>query len=116
MAKFLAAVEQGDMVAASELVHDDIVMEWPQSGERFRGKDNALKALMATEVKPQPAGEPRIVGGGDTWVMTMPLRYDDEVWQYVGIFQLEQGKIRRTTEFFGAPFPPSEARAPYTDR
>jgi hypothetical protein len=115
IAGFVAAVESGDMEAAAQLVHDDIEMYWPQSGERFRGKDNALEAMRASEVKPEPAGEPRIVGGGDVFVMTMPLRYGDEVWHYVGVFEIADGLIRRTTEYFGAPFPASEARAPYAE-
>ncbi len=34
----------GNLEAAMALVHEDYVMEWPQSGERFRGRDNALGA------------------------------------------------------------------------
>jgi ketosteroid isomerase-like protein len=116
IARFVGAVESGDLETAAELAHDDIEMYWPQSGERFRGKENALKAMRATEVKPEPAGEPRVVGAGDVFAMTMPLRYGEEVWHYVGVFELEDGRIRRTTEFFGAPFPASEARAPYAER
>jgi len=114
--QFMAAMESGDFDTASTFVHDDVVMEWPQSGERFRGKGNALGAMGATEVKPQPAGEPRLVGSGNVWVAMMPLRYGDEIFQYVGIYELEDGKLRRTTEFWGSPFPAPEARAAFTER
>jgi hypothetical protein len=90
-------------------------MAWPQSGELFRGQDNALGAVTATEVKPELAGEPTVVGNGDLWVVRMPLRYGDEIFHYAGIFELDGGLIRRTTEFFAAPFPASEARAPYAE-
>ena len=83
--RFFEAAERGDLESMAQYVHDDVEMRWPQSGERFRGKDNALRAMMATETRPEPVGEPRIVGSGDVWTMTMPLRYGDEIWHYVGI-------------------------------
>lgn len=114
--QFMAAMERGDSESAAAFVHDDVVMEWPQSGERFRGKRNALAGISATEVQPEVAGEPRLVGSGNVWVAMMPLRYGDEISHYVGVYELEDGKVRRTTEFWGAPFPASEARAAFADR
>lgn len=114
--RFLASAEGGDLDAARTLLHDDLVMEWPQSGERFRGPDNALAAMMATEVKPEPMGEPRIVGEGSVWVLMMPLAYGGEPSHYVGVFEIDGGKIRRSTEYFGAPFAAQEGRARYADR
>jgi ketosteroid isomerase-like protein len=105
--------DAGDTAGLRELVHDDFEGFWPQSGERLIGPDNAIAAQLATEVKPVPAGEPRIVGQGDTWVMMLPLRYGEEVYHYVGVFELRDGRIYRTTEYFGAPFPPQASRAPY---
>ena len=115
MERFWAAAEAGDLEALSSLAHPDIVMEWPQSGERFRGRENALGALQAQEQKPQPAGEPSLDGCGDLWVARVPLRYGEEIYHYVGVFTLEDGKIRRSTEYFGAPFPPNPARAAFRD-
>ena len=114
--QFFGAMEKGDMELAASFVHDDFSMSWPQSGERFRGKANALAALQATPEKPELAGEPRVVGEGNLWVLMMPLRYGEEVHHYAGIFELDGGKIRRSTEFFGAPFPAQAARAQFTDR
>jgi hypothetical protein len=109
--RFLAAAEQRDYATMASIAHPDIEMSWPQSGERFTGRDNALGAMMASEEKPEVAGEPRIVGEGSSWVLTMPLRYGDEIAHYVGIFELDGTLVRRSTEYFGAPFPPSPARA-----
>lgn len=105
--------DAGDTAGLRELVHDDFEGFWPQSGERLIGPANAIAAQLATEVKPVPAGEPRIVGQGDTWVMMLPLRYGEEVYHYVGVFELRDGLIYRTTEYFGAPFPPQASRAAY---
>jgi ketosteroid isomerase-like protein len=105
--------EVGDVAGLRALVHDDLEAFWPQSGERLIGPDNAIAAQLATAVKPVPAGEPRIVGQGDTWVMMLPLRYGEDVYQYVGVFELRDDLIHRTTEYFGAPFPPQASRAAY---
>ena len=72
--RFFAASERGDRAQLVSLMHDDMVMEWPQSGERFRGRDNVLAAMNAVEVKPEFAGTPRLVGSGPVWVLMVPLR------------------------------------------
>jgi ketosteroid isomerase-like protein len=113
--RFLEAAESGDLDSMAALAHDDIVMEWPQSGERFRGKDNALGAMRAQEVKPEFAGEPRMIGSGDVWVVMVPLRYGDEIHHYVGVYELRNGKVAHSTEYFGAPFQAQEFRAQYAD-
>jgi ketosteroid isomerase-like protein len=115
LARFFEAEEAGDVDGMREFVHDDVVMEWPQSGERFRGVDNAAGAVLATEVRPEVAGEPSIVGEGRHWTMRMPLRYGDDLYHYVGVFEIAGGRIERSTEYFGAPFPAQEGRAAYAE-
>jgi ketosteroid isomerase-like protein len=115
MERFWEAAEARDLETLASLVHPEVAMEWPQSGERFQGRENALGALNVQEVKPEPAGEPSLEGCGDVWVARVPLRYGEEVYHYVGIFSLEDGMIRRSTEYFGAPFPPNPARAAFRD-
>lgn len=111
----LQAVEERSVDTILELVAPDFVMEWPQSGERFSGRDNALAAWLAQDDVPTIDGELRIVGGGDVWVATMPLRYGEERVHYVGIFELRDGVLTRSTEYFGSPFPAKEARSAYRD-
>jgi len=36
--RFWAAMQTNDFEAAGEFLHDDYVLEWPQSGERIRGR------------------------------------------------------------------------------
>src|ERR671918_56450 len=37
---FWAAMQTNDFARAGEWLHDDYVLEWPQSGERIRGRAN----------------------------------------------------------------------------
>ena len=114
--RFFAASERGDASALAAMIDDDMVMEWPQSGERFRGRENVLGAMGAVEVKPQFAGSPRLIGSGQTWVLMVPLRYGEDVLQYVAVLELAEGRIRRATGYWGAPFPAQDARAAFLDR
>jgi hypothetical protein len=114
--RFMAGTAEGEWDAIAGLVHDDFVMEWPQSGERFSGRDNAFGAMQAQRDKPEVAGQPRLVGGGDTWVMMMPLRYADGVYHYTAVLELVDGRIKRATGTWAAPFPAQEYRAQFADR
>jgi ketosteroid isomerase-like protein len=114
--RFFGASERGDLAALATLIDDDMVMEWPQSGERFHGRDNVLGAMAAVEVKPQFAGRPRLVGSGPVWVLMVPLRYGEDVLQYVAVLELQGGRIRRGTGYWGGAFPAHESRAAFVDR
>ena len=113
--EFMAAGDRGDLAAMSALLHEDMVMEFPHSGERFTGRANAAGAMEVQEVKPEPAGEGRMVGEGDTWVVMMPLRYGEDLYQYVGVLELESGRIKRGTGYFAAAFPAQDYRARFAD-
>src|SRR5687768_145885 len=90
------AAESRDWAALRAMVTDDFVMEWPQSGELFRGADNAIAAVQAQQEAPEPAGEPEIEGGGDLWLVRLPLRYGEEVHHYVGVFRFRNGLVAST--------------------
>jgi hypothetical protein len=114
--QFFAASERGDHAALRPLMDDEMIMEWPQSGERFAGRANVLAAMAAVEVKPQFAGSPRLIGADDVWVLMVPLRYGEEILQYVAVLELRAGRIQHATGYWGAPFPAQEARAAFVDR
>jgi ketosteroid isomerase-like protein len=114
--RFFAASERGERDALLTMLDPDVVMAWPQSGERFRGPDNMLAAMAAVEVKPEFAGTPRLIGSGDVWVLMVPLRYGEDVLEYVAVLELADGRIRRATGYWGAPFPAQDARARFVER
>ena len=114
--RFFAASERGDGDTVAALIDDDMVMEWPQSGERFVGRANVLAAMGAVEIKPEFAGQPRLIGSGDLWVLMVTLRYGEDVLQYVAVLELEDGRIKHATGYWGSPFPAQEARAPFAEQ
>lgn len=50
---FWATMATNDFYAASQLLHDDYILEWPQSGERIRGQENfaAINTFYPSEGK-----------------------------------------------------------------
>jgi hypothetical protein len=67
-------------------------------------------------VKPVIAGQPRLTGGGSTWVFMAPLLYGEDLLHYVAVIEVGDGKITRGTGYWGAPFEAQAARAPFLDR
>jgi hypothetical protein len=91
-----------------DLAAEDFVEEWPQSGERIRGRDNA-KAI--NDNYPKMTGSTpqltlrRISGEGAHWVVEGSIDYGDGTpISYVGIAELRDGKLARITEYFASPF------------
>src|SRR3712207_7138226 len=75
-----------DIARASEIYAEDAVVEWPQGGERLRGKA-AIIAFRSTYPARQQFELHRITGSGDLWVNEYTIRYDDEPVMAVGIME-----------------------------
>ena len=111
------AIEVGDWDGASALLHDDFVQEWPQSGERIVGRENALAIN-----RNFPGGAPKMafresVAVGDLVVLQVDLKYaDGSVYQAVCIMELRDGKVAKETDYFAEPFAAPQWRAQWVER
>jgi len=110
-----AAVQARDWDAHDRLIDDGYVQEWPQSGERIRGKANsrAIKDNYPTGRTPRLR---RIIGAGDIWIMETTIDYGSEVAQGVHVLELKQGRILKETDYFSQPFEAPEWRARWVER
>jgi ketosteroid isomerase-like protein len=111
------ALQAGDWDAAGGYLHDDFVQEWPQSGERIVGRDNAL----AIE-RNFPGGLPamrfrRTLAAGDLAVLEVELTYADG-GRYLGVsvIELRDGKVVKETDYYAQPFPAPAWRAQWVER
>jgi len=113
--QFWAAVNAKDWDAHDRLVDDDYVQEWPQSGERIRGKANsrAIKDNYPTGRTPTLR---RITGAADVWIIETTIDYGSEVAQGIHVLELKQGKVRRETDYFSQPFEAPAWRAQWVER
>jgi hypothetical protein len=111
------ALQTGDWEAAGGYLHDDFVQEWPQSGERIVGRDNAIAIERSF-----PGGLPamrfrRTLLAGDLAVLEVELTYADG-GRYLGVsvLELREGKVVKETDYYAQPFPAPEWRARWVER
>jgi hypothetical protein len=106
-----------DEPVASEIYTDDPLLEFPQSGEKFRGKENFITWRREHPAQTIEFELRSIRGEGDTWVAEGRVEVDGGVpIPWVDILHFRGDLVHRETIYQGDPFPPSEARAPYAER
>jgi ketosteroid isomerase-like protein len=110
---FIAALDAGDLQALDRVFTDDIVMEWPQSGERIVGAQNRREIYSRFPSLPHVTLR-RMMGSGDLWTLEASLDYGDgEPYQCVFIFEMRDGLIARETAYWSKPFPAPDWRRPW---
>ncbi len=110
-----AASDANDFETEHLIYQEDAVLDYPQSGERTRGRSN---------IQGQRAGQPsqkrftvrRIIGGGDLWVTELILTYDAKPTYTVSIMEFEGDKVTRETQYFADPFVAPAFRAHWVER
>lgn len=92
----------------------DYVAEFPQSGERFRGRDN-MRAMRRAYPDPPTIRLRRLLGGGDLWIAETTADYGGRVYHGVSILELRDGTVVRETNYYAEPFPAPDWRAPWVE-
>ena len=111
-----AAITAGDHAALDKVFTDDVVMEWPQSGERIRGAQNRREVYSRFPSLPKVTPR-RMTGSGDVWVLEASLDYGDgDPFLCVFVFEMRDGRIAKETGYWSKPFPAPEWRGPWVER
>jgi hypothetical protein len=113
--KHWAASDANEFATEHEIYRDDAVLEYPQSGERIRGRHN-IQASREAQPNAKRFTVRRIQGGGDLWISELILTYDAEPFYVVSIMEFDGGKVARETQYFGDPFEPGPSRAQWVER
>jgi hypothetical protein len=126
MAKRIRDVyESGDIQkmsqAQNEMAAENIVQEWPQSGERIRGKKNI--AAVNSNYQGSTGTSPkmklrRILKPGEAWVIEGTIDYGDGTpVSSVSIIETgADGKVIRMTDYFANPFEAPAWRSKWVER
>jgi hypothetical protein len=104
------ASERGDIDLEHAIYADDAILDYPQSGERFRGR---------SRIQAQRGGHPaerhftirRILGAGDLWVSECVITYDGVPTYSVSVMEITDGLVTHETQYFADPFPAAPGRA-----
>jgi len=105
----------------SEMASEDMVQEWPQSGERIRGRANVMAVNEHYEAATGAAPKltlRRIVRPGQAWVAEATIDYGDGTpVSIISILETDaDGKIRAETDYFGNPFEAPEWRRQWVEQ
>jgi hypothetical protein len=109
------ASERGDGEAEHAIYATDAVLDYPQSGERFRGRGN---------IRAQRGGHPadrhftvrRISGAGQLWISEVVITYDGVPSYSVSIMEFAEDAVAHETQYFGDGFAAAAWRAPLAER
>jgi ketosteroid isomerase-like protein len=110
-----AASDASDFETEHLIYHEDAVLEYPQSGERTRGRRN-IQGQRASQPSKKRFSIRRILGGGDLWVTELILTYDGKPSYTVSIMEFRGEKIARETQYFADPFVAPASRAQWVER
>ncbi len=110
-----AASDANDFDAEHDIYGDQAVLEYPQSGERLRGRRN-IQASRAAQPNAKRFKVRRIVGRGDLWVTEFIITYDGRPSYSVSVMEFVDGKVMRETQYFGDPFDPGPSRSHLVER
>ena len=110
-----AASDANDSETEHLIYHEDAVLDYPQSGERTRGRRN-IQGQRASQPSKKRFSVRRITGRGDLWVTELILTYDGKPSYTVSIMEFAGDKVAHETQYFADPFAAPAFRAQWVER
>jgi SnoaL-like domain len=104
------ASDAGNFTVGHEIYREDAVLDYPQSGERIRGRHNIQESRTVQPNKKRFTVQ-RIIGSGDLWVSEFMLSYDGVPSYTVSIMEFREGLVAHETQYFADRFAPAASRA-----
>jgi SnoaL-like domain len=115
LARHWEASDANDFAAEHEIYREDAVLNYPQSGERIRGRHNIQESRTVQPNKKRFKVR-RVTGSGDLWVSEFILSYDGKPSYVVSIMEFREGLVASETQYFADPFTPGPSRAHLVER
>ena len=110
-----AASDVNDFETDHQIYLEDAVLEYPQSGERTRGRSN-IQNQRANKPSDKRFSVRRIIGSGELWVTEFIMTYDRKPSYTVSIMEFKDNKVARETQYFADPFAAPAFRAQWVER
>ena len=110
-----AASDANDFASEHEIYRDDAVLDYPQSGERIRGRRNIQESRFVQPNQKRFAIR-RVIGSGDLWITEFVLSYDGKPSYVVSIMEFRDGLVAHETQYFADGFAPGPSRAHLVER
>jgi ketosteroid isomerase-like protein len=110
-----AASDANDFETEHRIYLEDAVLEYPQSGERTRGRSN-IQNQRGNQPSNKRFSIRRIIGSGELWVTEFILTYDGNPSYTVSVMEFKGDKVARETQYFADPFVAPAFRAKWVER
>ena len=115
--QFWKTMQSNDFRAVGELLHEEYVLEWPQSGERVRGREN----FVAINENYPAHGRweftvHRILAEGDEVVSDVDVTDGVIRGRVITFSRIQDGKILHQTEFWPDPFEAADWRSQWVEK
>ena len=104
------ASERGDVDTEHAIYAGDAILDYPQSGERFRGRAS-IQAQRSGHKAERHFTVRRILGDGDLWVSECVITYDGVPTYSLSVMEITDGLVTHETQYFADPFPAPTSRA-----
>src|SRR5258708_25316249 len=88
------ASDANDFETEHRIYQEDAVLEYPQSGERIRGRLN-IQITRSIQPNKKRFTVQRMIGGGDLWITEFILSYDGKPSYTVSIMEFSGDKVAR---------------------
>jgi SnoaL-like domain len=109
------ASDANDFKIEHEIYHEDAVLDYPQSGERIRGRQSIQESRSVQPNKKRFTVR-RMIGGRDLWVTEFVLTYDGIPSYVVSIMEFRDELVAHETQYFSDRFDPAPSRAHLVER
>ena len=110
-----AASDASDFEIEHDIYREDAVLDYPQSGERIRGRRKIQESRTVQPNKKRFTVR-RMIGSSDLWVTEFVLSYDNVPSYVVSIMQFRDGLVAHETQYFADRFDPGPSRAHLVER
>ena len=135
--RFMEAGTNNQIDIQEQCLAEDFVEDYPQSGERIRGRANrrALIENYPGRAEREWSGKAGRIVGDDQWVMTPAMSLiringsgerftatalinypNGETWHIIQLIELRGGKIAKIATYFAEPFEAPAWRAKWVER
>jgi ketosteroid isomerase-like protein len=115
--RFWMAMQSNDFKAAGQVLHDDYILDWPQSGERIRGRSN----FVAVNENYPAHGRweftlHRLLADGNEVVSDVEVTDGVLRGRAITFSTVQDGRIRSQVEFWPDPYEPADWRKEWVER
>ena len=115
LSRHWAASDANDFATEHQIYSEDAILDYPQSGERIRGRAN-IQASRTLQANKKRFKVRRILGFERLWITEYILYYDETPFFTVSIMEFKDRKVAHETQYFNEPFEASAWRSRFVER